>query len=473
MTQQIILNFNGADGSTDFNDEVAGLTPSWRDNAEIDTSWFKYGSGSLLLGAISSLSAQVYYEGLLAACGGDVTLHFWGRPEISGAWFVAVSSDAYDRYVMLGVDDEDPADPGVWKSYLAYQNADGSVSGKVYLASAASFTDHHLAAVVKNSDLMAFVDGFKLATIDLSIAAPLAGVNTLAFQSTLGAQCHLDAVEVAYSALWTSDFTPPGPPASRVVPCAQLDIIAHAPSYNVYAVPAAVLSMTAVAPYRHKEIPAASFTLESHVPLFGSGPYPVPVAALIAAGINPAYIWTPSVSNRYKMQTIYQCILTGSTDGLDDLVIPISSFQSTLRDGDPSYLACVIPGSVDWIADIQARTNGEIIVKKGVKYHDGTINAEEICRVDYESLQLNRGGRSDSATLSGHKTVSAGTAKIRALSEVSYYGIQADGKRVFRAAPDLFLRVGDQATYNGQMIVVGQIQHMVNATMAMMQVTEA
>lgn len=252
-----------------------------------------------------------------------------------------------------------------------------------------------------------------------------------------------------------------------------MTIAAHAPACNVYRVPAAALTFGALAPFRHKVIPAAALTIAGIAPLFGSGAYHVPAAAMIAAGINPAYVWTPSVSNRYRMQTIYQCILTGDADGMDDLVIPISSFQSTLRDGDPSYLACVVPNSVDLIDGIQARTNGEIVVKKGVKYYDGTVNLEEICRVSYEYLQLNRGGRSDSATISGHKTVSAGTAKVRALTEVSYYGIQTDGKRVYRAAPDLFMRIGDLATYDGQTIVVGQIQHTVNVNMAIMQVTEA
>jgi hypothetical protein len=56
---------------------------------------------------------------------------------------------------------------------------------------------------------------------------------------------------------------------------------------------------------------------------------------------------------------------------------------------------------------------------------------------------------------------------------VSYYGLQANGKRTFRADPDLFLRVGDTAVYGAESIVVDQISYSVGERQAIMQVTEA
>jgi hypothetical protein len=132
-------------------------------------------------------------------------------------------------------------------------------------------------------------------------------------------------------------------------------------------------------------------------------------AAIIFQVNNPSYRWTPVNTKKYTLQSIYQCVLTGIADGLDDLIIPISSFQATLRRGDlyfyprfnfnplliwwPYYpllieLSCVIPGSIDYIVDIMDRTHGEIVINKGYKYSDGTINTEEIVRVTYESLQI-------------------------------------------------------------------------------------
>jgi hypothetical protein len=200
---------------------------------------------------------------------------------------------------------------------------------------------------------------------------------------------------------------------------------------------------------------------------------PPPVAGITVAPYNPSYSWAPVGANFFTLQTVYQCILTGDADSLDDLIIPISSFQSTQRDGDPSYLSCVFPNSVNYIAGIAARPNGDIVVKKGYRYSDGTMNLEEICRADYESLQINRGGRSDSATISGHKTTASSSPASRTLTGVSYYGLQTDGKRTFRAEPDLFLRVGDTAVYGSESIIVGQIAYYVDATLATMQITEA
>ena len=201
----------------------------------------------------------------------------------------------------------------------------------------------------------------------------------------------------------------------------------------------------------------------------------IPAAAMVLRKYDPSYTWTPIIDISI-LQKIYLCVLTDLT-GLDDLIIPMSSFQATLCVDQTSYLACVIPNSINYISDIIAHnlrhTDGIwIAVKKGYRYPDGTINVEEICRVNYESLQVQRGAKNDSATISGHITPTYTLAKNRELTGVSYYGLQTDGKRSFRAELDLFLRVGDHATYNGDSIEVGQIDYTVDTSQEIMQVTE-
>jgi hypothetical protein len=249
---------------------------------------------------------------------------------------------------------------------------------------------------------MLFVGGAKVATITLSDALP--EINLAGFTSAAGDQYHVDAIEVVGSALWDDDFTPPTtPPAlsgSRaIIPLAQIGLSGKSPHYNVYCIPSASIGLAAFTPYRYNDIPAAGMSISPLIPLFGSGPYPIPITSMAVAARNPSYVWTPLISDMYKMQVVYLCVLTGDADGFDDLEIPISSFQSVMRDGDPSYLACVIPNSIAYVEAISVRTNGDIIVKKGYKYADGTINAEEICRGEYESLQIMRGARSDSAII--------------------------------------------------------------------------
>lgn len=304
-----------------------------------------------------------------------------------------------------------------------------------------------------------------LSSLFLSPHSPLSGVSR---------------VRVASSSLILTPFAPTGLQIiPALIPAGSLVLQAFAPRLiERVSMPASSLILTPFAPgivqqiYAH--IPAGNLVLTAGAPRAGIIQYAsIPAGGLVLQGFAPLYIWTPSQVHLVTLQNIYLCILTGAADGVDDITIPISSFQSTMRDGDPSYLACVIPNSVDYVAAIAARPNGDIVIRKGYRFSDGSMQTEEIIRVDYESLQVNRGARSDSATISGHKTTSSSNPKRVNLSGVSYYGLQANGKRTFRADPDLFLRVGDTAVYGAESIVVDQINYTVGERQATMQVTEA
>lgn len=198
----------------------------------------------------------------------------------------------------------------------------------------------------------------------------------------------------------------------------------------------------------------------------------IPCGNLEIDAYNPSCIWNLVPGQIFGLQTIYECVLTGDADGLSDLVLPMASFQSTMRNGEASYLACMIPDATAYKAGILARTNGDIVVKKGYRFSDGTTQMEELCRVDYESLRIDRDPTMDVATISGHRTATATASKSVTLTGVSYQGYRTDGKNVFRAEPDLFLRVGDTAVHGSYSFVVGEISYAVGTNQATMQVTE-
>ncbi len=225
-------------------------------------------------------------------------------------------------------------------------------------------------------------------------------------------------------------------------------------------------------------IPAAELLLTGYGPNFGTPVVPVPEGILTLTGRNPAYVWTLPASMRPSAQVIFYCILTGADDGLDDIYLPMSSFQARLRDGEPSYVSCVIPDSLTYEAAIIARENGDIVIQKGVRLIDGTEQMEEIARVDFESIQIDRGARNDSATITGHRTVTSSAPKDWTVEGVSFYGLQADGKRRIRAKMDLFLRCGDTCIYGtggNDYFVVGAITEYVSANPPLfyMEVVEA
>jgi hypothetical protein len=244
-------------------------------------------------------------------------------------------------------------------------------------------------------------------------------------------------------------------------PAASVSLGSHAPTHGIsFSVPAAQLMLSALAP-------GLSFL------------FAIPAAGLEISAPGPAYLWALPASMLPTAQVIYKCFLTGDAESppLADLELPMSSFQCTLRDGDPSYIAAVIPNAVDLIDAITARTNGDIVIKKGYRRQDGIEVLEEIARADYESLREDRGSLSESATISGHKTVSSSTVKSRRVAGLSYYSLQADGRRRLRGSVDLFLRCGDTVEYSlggeEDSFLVGQISYTVGPNQADMEVAEA
>ena len=229
--------------------------------------------------------------------------------------------------------------------------------------------------------------------------------------------------------------------------------------------------------YARSQAPVADLVLSRHDPsyffLFASHP---PAVSLLLTSRNPSAVWELNAAMFPASQVIYLCTLTGAADGVADVLIPISSFQATLRNGEPSYLACVIPNSTDWEDAVTARQNGEIVIQKGYRLADGSLNMEEIARVNFETLRIDRGARNDSATIVGHKTVTATAPKEWAVQGVSYYALQADGKRRIRAAIDLFLRPGDVVIYGdgeADSFIVGSISYSIYVNYAIMEVAEA
>jgi hypothetical protein len=91
---------------------------------------------------------------------------------------------------------------------------------------------------------------------------------------------------------------------------------------------------------------------------------------------------------------------------LGDVTVPISSLTARIREGTPSYLQVVVPGYTDYSDDILSRTNHcrncELVINR---IQDGDFdNPTEILRVDFENYRLDRGGRSQSMFIIGHRT---------------------------------------------------------------------
>lgn len=250
---------------------------------------------------------------------------------------------------------------------------------------------------------------------------------------------------------------------------------------------------------------------------------------------NPAYSWIVPLGNLVGAKVIYTLTLTGSGESpvLDDIEIPISSFQAIIKQGGgsddeiqsiideyeemldteqarwdeggyfltleefaeaqaqatedmnnrltslsesrPSYLSAVIPNSYDWADDIGLRQNGTMVIRKGYLLANGSRNLEAIIQADFEYLTIDRGGRNDSGTITGYRTNTYSSPVTRTIEGASYYNVDSQGKRKVRAPIDLFLRPKDTCVYGsgtGDYFIVGQILYSVNTNNAYMEVSE-
>lgn len=167
-----------------------------------------------------------------------------------------------------------------------------------------------------------------------------------------------------------------------------------------------------------------------------------------------------------ERQVIYQ-VSVGA------VVVPVSSFQSTMRLTGQSFLQLVVPNGDVYIDDLTLEKGNPMTVEKGYRYADGSTSPlETIATAPFEILRSDDGPRGMTLSLSGYGTGVTGGDRTRELRGVTYRSISEARRRV-RSDVDLFLRPGDTALdTDGVEFTVGVIQHFVDARNEAMEVVQ-
>lgn len=156
-----------------------------------------------------------------------------------------------------------------------------------------------------------------------------------------------------------------------------------------------------------------------------------------------------------------------------DLYIPIKSFQSRIRDGEPTFLEVVVPDGNKYIPEITARPDFEMVVYKGYKNsNDEIIATQEITTVDFEDTQYDRSDNKDTLRISGHRTSPNTTPKRVSIDKVISYALQKNGSRRLRTDVNFLLKPGDTLKYNDEFIQIKFITINVDTKTAYMDITE-
>lgn len=186
-------------------------------------------------------------------------------------------------------------------------------------------------------------------------------------------------------------------------------------------------------------------------------------AAVAITSVMKGYLdWTAKL-DAIDLQQVYLLDITGAADGLEDLRIPVSSWQATSQADDrSSYLQAIIPAANDLLADIAARGNGDLVISKGFILSDGTTRTEEILRSSFGEFRYDRGPSRLTATVSGYNSGQASqTSSTRTLSgvrSINYTG----GKYRVRCDIDLFLKPGMTVLADGISFQASYINYFVS-----------
>jgi len=426
---KLLLHCDGADESTTFTDSSSfahTMTPAG--SVKLDTEYKQFGSASGIgaddwgnLSASDSVDWFFNYNNL--------TIDLWLRFLSTGEFYIEQVLD-YETYA-------DTWCITITESSFKFELTQGGVSTFSIAASPtlSAGTFYHFELVRKgatSNDWLLFIDGVAQSvtiTGDPSLSIPDYDAPLMIWPYL----CNFDELRISNGiARHTENFTPETEayPDDPVIICC-LPI-------------------------------SCSVTLNANIQM-ALKCVPILSTIIITAAVTQFTIQNPSL--------LYFFTLTGAPDGLADVVIPIKSFQARHRSGDPSYLSVVIPG-LDYATAIAARSNGEMVIHmskamRGVIYH-----TEEIIRVELETIRTDDGSTNESITLDGHKT-STYPAKTIALEGVNYHSVN-DGKKLYRcAAPNIYLRPGDTATYGGDSFTVGLVTYYVGNGQQSMEVSEA
>lgn len=165
-------------------------------------------------------------------------------------------------------------------------------------------------------------------------------------------------------------------------------------------------------------------------------------------------------------RVLYRAFVTGSPNSLDDLDVVMSSFQMGLYSGTESYMTMVTPYSVDMLAALNARPDGELVIIQAPQFAAGPGADFELARMNFSDYTYQRGARSAAIQLSGTRQRTNTSPTTIALTDALLTG---DGYRLMSSGQvDFYLNpmrvwpsAGDTVTYDGNSFRVDRVSYSV------------
>lgn len=438
----LLLHFNGSDGSTTFTDSSAhahSITPSG--DAQIDTAQSKWGGASGLFDGTGDWLTCPTHSSLELQTG-DFTIECWFRASALTSYQTIASHD-------------DSSGLGPWAIYIDADGISPTLVSSICSSGGSNYriestpgaistgTWYHVAATRAGNVFRLFLDGALIGTDTRSITLHSANrpVRIGAFNVAswpIPFAGWIDDFRITKGvARYTAAFSPPaaefadgGSTGAAIAAASPLGAPAAVVATNWIGAHAASPSPLGI-PSLHAWFAARHARAAVDSPL-------LPAAAL---GFSD---FTQYLAERQTHRYVADLV---TPSGL--VRVPISSWQATLQTGAANYVGCVIPACGRWLQQIEDAT--EFMISRIAALNDGGTVAVQMARAPVQTLQIDRGPRNHTASISGYAEAFA-AAEVpdarfdRQLQDVRSISQTASGARV-RCAIDWLLRPGQRALY--------------------------
>jgi|AMWB02.1.fsa_nt_gi hypothetical protein len=192
-----------------------------------------------------------------------------------------------------------------------------------------------------------------------------------------------------------------------------------------------------------------------------------PATGLVTGGV--AGIRCVSIST--GVQRRYECRI--QCDGFDDIIVPVSAFQSRLHLGYPSYSEITIPG-LQHFAEVTARHEGNFVVSATIAKGNEILLREDIFNAPIDKMTITGNQSLQHMVLSGTRATEENPAPQAApLRGIVYRRLSYGYLSLRSAVTDLYLKPGDTVTYDGDSFTARTITHSFSPAGAFMEVRES
>jgi hypothetical protein len=192
-----------------------------------------------------------------------------------------------------------------------------------------------------------------------------------------------------------------------------------------------------------------------------------PAMGIVSGGIAGIQCVSVTTGVQRRFECRIQCL------GFDDILVPVSAFQSRLHLGYPSYSEITIPG-LQHFAAVSARHAGIFVVTAIIAKGNEILLREDIFNAPIDKMTITGNQSLQHMVLSGTRPAEENPTPQTAPLRGIVYRRLSYGKLSLRSAvTDLYLKPGDTVTYGGDRFTARTITHSFTPTGAFMEVRES